>query len=178
MCCWLFNPRLSYLQPWAIKRSSPKQMPLVKWFMMIHTHGFTSSISQSDNACKIVFLWYPHGLKKRLANLDDTWRLFLFANSGYEIMLIAHIDLFPDALFNLFHTICWEVHPLLTSPGIKVKKWKSERMQAPYKEQKASNAIHLPLYWNVLSFSFTIIEFFLAISFWVAMQYTFIVYFL
>jgi len=27
-------------------------------------------------------------------------------------------------------------------------------MQAPYKEQKASNAVHLPLYWNVLSFSF------------------------
>ena len=32
-------------------------------------------------------------------------------------------------------------------------------MQAPYKEQKASNAVHLPLYWNVLSFSFTTIEF-------------------
>ena len=65
--------------------------------------------------------------------------------------------------------------PNLPDKGEKVK---SERMQAPYKEQKASNAVHLPLYWNVLSFSFTIIEFFLDISFWVAMQYTFIVYYL
>jgi len=32
-------------------------------------------------------------------------------------------------------------------------------MQAPYKEQNASNAVHLFLYWNMLSFSFTIIEF-------------------
>ena len=32
-------------------------------------------------------------------------------------------------------------------------------MKAPYKEQKASNAVHLPLYWNGLSFSFTIIAF-------------------
>ena len=136
MCCWLFNPRLSYLQPWAIKRSSPKQMLLVKWFMMIHPHGFTSSISQSDDACKIVFLWYPHGLKNRLANLDDTWRLFLCANSGYEIMLIAHIDLFPDVLFNLFHTICWEVHPLLTSPGIKVKSEKVKGCRHHIKSKK------------------------------------------
>lgn len=45
-------------------------------------------------------------------------------------------------------------------------------MQAPYKEQKASNAVHLPLYWNVLSFSFTIIEFSLNISFRVVMQHT------
>ena len=117
------------------------------------------------------------------------------------------MDLFPNALFNLFHAICWEVHPLLTSPGIKVKgyfldeggrnkdeswyvfsspatyfnlpyptqvkvkRWKSERMQAPYKEQKASNAVHLPFYWNVLSFSFTIIEFSLDISFWTAMRH-------
>ena len=45
-------------------------------------------------------------------------------------------------------------------------------MQALYKEQKASNAVHLFLYFNVLSFSFTIIEFPLDISFWVVMQYT------
>ena len=32
-------------------------------------------------------------------------------------------------------------------------------MQTPYKEQKASNVVHLSLYWNMLSFSFTIIEF-------------------
>ena len=32
-------------------------------------------------------------------------------------------------------------------------------MKALYKEQKTSNAVHLPLYWNVLSFSFTTIEF-------------------
>ena len=32
-------------------------------------------------------------------------------------------------------------------------------MQRSYKEQKASNVVHLSLYWNVLSFSFTIIEF-------------------
>ena len=83
------------------------------------------------------------------------------------------MDLFPNALFNLFHAICWQVHPLLTSPEIKVKGYfvyeggrnkdeslyvfpspatyfnllyltlptqvkvkrgKSERMQAPYKE--------------------------------------------
>ena len=31
-------------------------------------------------------------------------------------------------------------------------------MQTPYKEQKASNVVHLSLYWNMLSFSFTIIE--------------------
>jgi len=45
-------------------------------------------------------------------------------------------------------------------------------MQALYKEQKASNAVHLPLYWNVLSFSFTIIEFSLDINFRVVMQHT------
>ena len=45
-------------------------------------------------------------------------------------------------------------------------------MQALYKEQKASNAVHLPFYWNVLRFSFTIIEFFLDINFQVAMQHT------
>ena len=46
-------------------------------------------------------------------------------------------------------------------------------MQTPYKEQKASNAVHLSLYiyWNVLNFSFTIIECSLAISFRVAMQH-------
>ena len=32
-------------------------------------------------------------------------------------------------------------------------------MQRLYKEQKASNIVHLFLYWNMLSFSFTIIEF-------------------
>ena len=32
-------------------------------------------------------------------------------------------------------------------------------MQALYKEQKASNVVHLFPYWNMLSFSFTIIEF-------------------
>ena len=45
-------------------------------------------------------------------------------------------------------------------------------MQALYKEQKASNVVHLFLYWNMLSFSFTIIEFSLDISFRVAMQHT------
>jgi len=55
---------------------------------------------------------------------------------------------------------------------------KSERMQAPYKGKKQVMQYTSPLYWDVLSFSFTIIEFFLDISFWVAMQYTFIVYFL
>ena len=57
----------------------------------------------------------------------------------------------PATYFNL-------LYPTLPTQ-VKVKRWKSERMQAPYKEQKASNAVHLPLYWNVLSFSFTIIEF-------------------
>ena len=32
-------------------------------------------------------------------------------------------------------------------------------MKALHKEQKASNAVHLFLYWNVLSFSFISIEF-------------------
>jgi len=41
-----------------------------------------------------------------------------------------------------------------------------------YKEQKASNVVHLSLYWNALSFSFTTIEFSLDISFRVAMQNT------
>ena len=45
-------------------------------------------------------------------------------------------------------------------------------MQALYKEQKASNVVDLFLYWNVLSFSFTIIEFSLDISFRVIMQHT------
>ena len=45
-------------------------------------------------------------------------------------------------------------------------------MQRLYKEQKANNAAHLPLYWNVLSFSFTVIEFSLDISFRVVMQHT------
>ena len=44
-------------------------------------------------------------------------------------------------------------------------------MKALYKEQKASNAVHLPLYWNVLSFSFIIIEFSLDISFRVLIQH-------
>ena len=38
-------------------------------------------------------------------------------------------------------------------------------MKALYKEQKASNVVHLSLYWNALSFSFTIIEFPLDIAF-------------
>ena len=45
-------------------------------------------------------------------------------------------------------------------------------MQAPYKEQKASNAVHLFLYFNVLSCRFTIVAFSLDISFWVVMQPT------
>ena len=45
-------------------------------------------------------------------------------------------------------------------------------MQAPYKEQKASNAAHLSLYWNILSCSFVTIDFSLDISFRVVMQYT------
>ena len=51
-------------------------------------------------------------------------------------------------------------------------------MKALYKEQNVSNVVHLTLYWNVLSFSFTIIEFSLDVSLRVVMQYTFIVYFL
>ncbi|EKY00537.1 hypothetical protein HMPREF9151_01217 [Hoylesella saccharolytica F0055] len=38
-------------------------------------------------------------------------------------------------------------------------------MQAPYKGQKASNVVRLLFYWNMSSFSFTIIEFSLDISF-------------
>ncbi len=34
---------------------------------------------------------------------------------------IACIDLFLNAFFNFVCAICWQVHPLLTSPGIKVK---------------------------------------------------------
>ena len=45
-------------------------------------------------------------------------------------------------------------------------------MKALYKEQKASNPVHLSLYWNVLRFSFTTIEFSLDISFRVLMQHT------
>jgi len=45
-------------------------------------------------------------------------------------------------------------------------------MQALYKEQNASNVVHLFLYWNMSSFSFTIIEFSLDISFRVAMLRT------
>ena len=45
-------------------------------------------------------------------------------------------------------------------------------MQVPYKEQSASNVVHLSLYWNMLSFSFTIVECSLDISFRVAMQHT------
>ena len=32
-------------------------------------------------------------------------------------------------------------------------------MQAPHKEQKATNVVHLSLYFNILSFSFITIEF-------------------
>jgi len=32
-------------------------------------------------------------------------------------------------------------------------------MQASYKEQKAGNVVPLSLYWNILSFSFTVIDF-------------------
>ena len=46
-------------------------------------------------------------------------------------------------------------------------------MQAPYKEQKKQVMQYTyPLYWNLLSFSFTIIEFSLDISFRVVMQHT------
>jgi len=45
-------------------------------------------------------------------------------------------------------------------------------MQAPYKGQKASNVVRLLFYWNMSSFSFTIIEFSLDISFRVVMQHT------
>ena len=75
-----------------------------------------------------------------------------------------YVFLSPATYFNL-------LYPTLPTQ-VKVKRWKSERMQAPYKEQKASNAVHLPLYWNVLSFSFTVIEFSLDISFRVVMQPT------
>ena len=44
-------------------------------------------------------------------------------------MPIAHINLFPNALLNLFQAICWQVHPLLTSPGIKMKGWKGEKVK-------------------------------------------------
>ena len=46
------------------------------------------------------------------------------ANWGLEIMHIAYMNLFPNALFNLFHAIFWQVHPHLISPRIKVKGWK------------------------------------------------------
>ena len=48
-----------------------------------------------------------------------------------------------------FHAICWEVHPP-NLPRNKGERWKSERMQTLYKDKKANNAVHLPLYWNVL----------------------------
>ena len=85
------------------------------------------------------------------------------------------MDLFPNAFFSLFHAICWQVHPLLTSTGIKVKGWKGEKVKGcrhHIKSKKTSNPVHLSLYWNVLSFSFTIIEFSLDISFRVVMQHT------
>jgi len=44
-------------------------------------------------------------------------------------MTISHIDLFPNALFNRFRAICWQVHPLLTSPGIKVEGWKGDERE-------------------------------------------------
>ena len=65
------------------------------------------------------------------------------------------------------------LHILLASPGIKVKGWKGEKMKGGRQNnerQKASNAVHLSLYWDVLSCLFTIIEFSLDISFRVAMQ--------
>ena len=86
-------------------------------------------------------------------------------------MHIAHIDLFPNALFNLFHAMLTVTSPpnLPRNKGERLKRGKSERIQTPYKEQKASNVVHLALYWNMLSFSFTIIEFSLVISFRVVM---------
>ena len=59
-----------------------------------------------------------------------------------------------ECTFCPFHAICWEVHPpnLPRNKGERLKRWKSERMQRLYKEQKANNAVHLPLYWNVLRF--------------------------
>ena len=54
-------------------------------------------------------------------------------------------------------------------------KWKGEKVKGcrhHIKSKKTSNAVHLSLYWNVLSFSFTIIEFSLDISFRVVMQHT------
>ena len=59
-----------------------------------------------------------------------------------------------ECTFCPFHAICWEVHPpnLPRNKGERLKRWKSERMQRLYKEQKANNEVHLPLYWNVLRF--------------------------
>ena len=34
------------------------------------------------------------------------FRSVTFRFADYKIMLIVHIDLFPNALFNLFHAIC------------------------------------------------------------------------
>ena len=66
-------------------------------------------------------------------------------------MPIAHIDLFPNALFSLFTLSLRGTSP----PNLPFAKGR-----------------------NVLSFSFIIIEFSLDVSFRVVMQHTFIVYFL
>ena len=83
-------------------------------------------------------------------------------------MPIAHVDLFSNALFALF-TLSAERYIPLTSPrnkGERLKRWKSERMQRLYKEQKANNAVHLPLYLNVLRFFLYNYWIPLDISFW------------
>ena len=60
-------------------------------------------------------------------------------------------------------------HNLAQNKGERLKRWRSERMQAPYKEQKATNVVHLSLYFNMLSCRFTIIAFSLDKAFeWLA----------
>ena len=61
------------------------------------------------------------------------------------------MDLFPNTLFDLF-TLSAERYIPLTSPGIKVKGEKVKGCRHHIKSKKTSNAVHLPLYWNVLRF--------------------------
>ena len=74
-----------------------------------------------------------------------------------------------------FHAICWEVHPLLTSPGIKVKDWKGEKVKGcrhHIKSKKQVIQYTYPFIGMCWGSSFTIIEFPLDISFRVVMQHT------
>ena len=88
------------------------------------------------------------------------------ANSGQEIMPIAHMDLFPNALFNLF-TLSDERYILLTGtspPNLPLAKGRDVL--------SFSILIIEFLHTNYCVLFFTIIEFSLYISFQVAMQHT------